>query len=283
MMEPFVSAVDVDMVRRAERAEHAAWQRMLGVVPAEVASACGLGTRCFDGISASYCSSADLPPLNMVFGLGLERSVDDALFDELVALYRDAGCTRFAMAVAPIDDAAATAALLERRGARRVTTREKLVRSTADGPHVDVPLRIAMARADDRETLERIVIESFGWKPEPASLLFAGAGGDVVHHYLAWDDDEPVAMGTLVVAGDTAWLGLGATLPAFEGRGAQSALIARRVRDAARLGATLAVVETQLGTPEHPVRSNRNLRRLGFAPAYLRPTYIWRDEEEVGA
>ena len=41
-----------------------------------------------------------------------------------------------------------------------------------------------------------------------------------------------------MLAGDTAWLGLGATLPAFEGRGAQSALIARRVRDAARLGAT---------------------------------------------
>ncbi len=71
------------------------------------------------------------------------------------------------------------------------------------------------------------------------------------------------------------YLGPAVTLESHRGRGAQSALIARRLREAAALGVDLVTVETAAETDERPVvQSYRNLRRLGFEEAYRRPNYL---------
>jgi len=49
--------------------------------------------------------------------------------------------------------------------------------------------------------------------------------------YVAYDGPVPGATGSLFAKDGSRWLATGATLPAYRGRGAQSAIIARRVND----------------------------------------------------
>jgi GNAT superfamily N-acetyltransferase len=77
----------------------------------------------------------------------------------------------------------------------------------------------------------------------------------------------------LFVHGDTAWLGLGATLPEARGRGSQSALLARRIALAGELGCSLCVTETGESVVGRPSTSHRNILRAGFREQYLRPNY----------
>lgn len=70
---------------------------------------------------------------------------------------------------------------------------------------------------------------------------------------------EAVAAGAMSVFGQVALLFSAATLPAFRGRGAQTALLAARLEAAREAGAELAVVLT---TPASP--SERNVARAGF-------------------
>ena len=97
-------------------------------------------------------------------------------------------------------------------------------------------------------------------------------------HYLAWIDGEPVAAGALfvgTVGGRTVGhLVDGVTLKAWRKRGAQSAIIRRRVSDGMKLGCELFSVETAPPLPGMPLVSFRNLCRQGFDLAYLRES--WR-------
>jgi GNAT superfamily N-acetyltransferase len=88
-------------------------------------------------------------------------------------------------------------------------------------------------------------------------------------HYLAFDGKRAVATAAMYVDGNVAWIDFASTLPECRGRGAQSALIARRVADCAESGVATMVVETAETSP-----SRRNLERLGFAAAYVRPNYL---------
>ena len=90
---------------------------------------------------------------------------------------------------------------------------------------------------------------------------------------VAYDGDRPVAGGAVYVDGDQAWLGLGATLPQARGRGAQSALLAERIRLAAAAGATTVTTETGVRQEGRPERSYRNILRAGFEEVFERPNW----------
>lgn len=81
--------------------------------------------------------------------------------------------------------------------------------------------------------------------------------------YLAYCDDELAGLATLYHKGDRAWMANAFTFESFRGRGVQSALIQRRIQDAAALG-----VGTLLTDVEFLTASYRNLQRLGFGFHY---------------
>lgn len=94
------------------------------------------------------------------------------------------------------------------------------------------------------------------------------------YHYLTWSEQEPVAAAALFVQADIGWLGITGTLPTARRRGAQSALMARRLRDGAELGCRWFVTETGQDLPERPNPSFHNMLRAGFAVAYHRPNFL---------
>ena len=92
--------------------------------------------------------------------------------------------------------------------------------------------------------------------------------------YLASDGDTPAAGAALYCRDGTAWLGVAATLPAYRGRGAQGALMARRIADAAAAGCRHIATETGEPVADEPNSSYDNMLRLGFRAIYSRANYI---------
>jgi hypothetical protein len=71
-----------------------------------------------------------------------------------------------------------------------------------------------------------------------------------------------------------AWCGFAATLSESRRRGAQTSLLARRVRDAASLGCSTVVCEAQEDLPDRPCQSFRNMVSSGFELAYYSTLHV---------
>jgi GNAT superfamily N-acetyltransferase len=86
---------------------------------------------------------------------------------------------------------------------------------------------------------------------------------------LARVDGVPAGIGGLFVSRGVGYLGPAATLPAFRGRGVQSALIADRLARAAAGGCELVAAHASFGTSSH-----HNLERAGLR--LLQTKTLWR-------
>ncbi len=82
-------------------------------------------------------------------------------------------------------------------------------------------------------------------------------------------DGQLAASAAFAVVGDVGYCFADSTLPAFRGRGLQLALIQHRLWLTAQAGAHYSVAETAAGSG-----SERNYRRAGFAPVFLRQTWV---------
>jgi GNAT superfamily N-acetyltransferase len=106
--------------------------------------------------------------------------------------------------------------------------------------------------------------EGIAW---PDYLRSAGTPG--FHHFMAFDDGRPIATAVLCVLGDLGYLGAALTAQPFRGRGAQQALIARRVEAAVLLGCRILVSETLSILKD----SLGNLQKAGFTPVFEKEVY----------
>jgi len=95
---------------------------------------------------------------------------------------------------------------------------------------------------------------------------------------MAFDGETPVATGAVYIRGQFGWIDFASTLPQYRGRGAQAALVERRIRDAAEWECRWLIVETAEEKPDHPAPSYRNMVRYGFKVAYARPNYLFKFE-----
>lgn len=95
-------------------------------------------------------------------------------------------------------------------------------------------------------------------------------------HDAALDGERIVATAAAFVHEGSVRLDSTATLPEARGRGARSALLARRIVDAGRGGCERALVETSEPRPDNVAQSHRNVTRMGFRAAYARQNFIWR-------
>jgi len=95
------------------------------------------------------------------------------------------------------------------------------------------------------------------------------AGQDGFFHFMAFDAGRPVAIGALAAFEGLGYLNSAATAEGDRKRGAQQALIAKRIEKARAVGCTALAVET-LTMLEH---SLRNLQRAGFEQVFEKEVY----------
>lgn len=226
--------------------------------------------------SATCLTCRDLEPA-LVFrravGLGVNRPASEAELDEVLSHMQGHGLS-FAVPVAPQYRPAELASWLEQRGFTRGYAWMKFHQRCDDLPQATNDLDIRVIGSDLGEEFGRIVAAGFALPSTVVPWLGALPGRANWVCVMAFSGRIPVATGALYVNGDHAWLGFGATLESHRRHGAQTALLARRLREGKARGARIAVTETGKRLPDKPSNSYRNILRAGFEEAYLRQNYL---------
>jgi GNAT superfamily N-acetyltransferase len=114
-------------------------------------------------------------------------------------------------------------------------------------------------------------------------MAAASVGRPGWHPFAVREAGAIVAIATLRTAGEVGNFFAGCTLPEARGRGAQSALIAARVRAARDAGCRVLVVETFDEPPGTHNSSYHNLLRAGFTLRYTRRNWIWNNPETASS
>lgn len=206
-------------------------------------------------------------------GLGVGRRAAEADVEEIVGRMGALG-QRYALPVGEQAQPAELPSWLERRGFTRGYAWMKFSRSCEAPPRAAHAPEVRVAGEELGAAFGRLIAQGFGLPEAIAPWIGALAGRPRWVCLLAYAGADPIAGGAVYVHGSYAWLGFGATLPSHRRQGAQSALLARRLAEAAQRGAKVAVTETGERVPDKPSVSYANILRAGFAEAYLRQNYL---------
>jgi GNAT superfamily N-acetyltransferase len=253
-----------------ESAEEEGYLDAFRAAPPALAQQHGIAHARLGGVTCTIV--ADLPRsriFNHVFGLGRSEPASDEQLDRIAEFY---GKETYFVALAQDADGD-LAARLEARGFVPDYAWTKFRRGVEPLEPVETELRVEPIGPQHARDFGRIVAAGFELPEFTGRWLAALFARPRWTCFLAFAGDEPAATGTLFVCRGVGWLSFAATLPEFRRRGAQSALLAGRIRAAAELGCSLVVGETGALEEGRSSDSYRNIVRAGFEPVYDRPNY----------
>lgn len=268
---------DLDLAARIERAEA---QLLL--------DACANVAHRLDGVLATpVCGGVAAytevgSPLNKVCGLGFTAAFDEQAFEAIELEHAGRGAA-VQVELATLADPK-VAQWLTKRGYELVGVENVLGRSltpfTASAAPSDI--RIVHSQAHEIDAWLDILVTGFATPDTQGVAAHQEFGRDVLERvirdfaqaervvrYCATIDGRPAGGGTMRMFDGIAQLCGASTLPALRRRGVQSALLDRRLADAARNGCSVAVVTTQPGS-----KSQQNVQRRGFELLYARNVLV---------
>jgi len=134
---------------------------------------------------------------------------------------------------------------------------------------------IRVVEPQDAALFGNVVEAGFEAPPAFASWFSGLVGRPKWRIYLAYEGKDPVASGAMFLDRGWAWMGIDATLPDYRRRGAQAALLSRRITDGIATGVEGFTGETDQPGMGHKASqsSYRNFLRAGFCVAYTRDNY----------
>ena len=213
---------------------------------------------------------------NRIVGLGVAEPATTTMLDDAIALLENAGCRHY---MVQLCSSAQPPTVPDWLAARRLAPGQNWVKMQRSAqPAADHPtdLRIEAADAQHADAFAAVALDAFGMPSVMGHMMGAHLGKPGWHSYLAYDGTNPVAAASLRIADGIGWLGLGCTLASHRGHGAQSALLARRLRDGIAAGCGRFIAETGEPVPNPSNPSYDNMVRAGFTPLYLRRNYVKR-------
>lgn len=218
--------------------------------------------------------AVDLMLFNRLIGCGVEQAARAGDVQASIARLRAIGVRQYAVQLSPAAEPPALREWLSNDGLAVRDRWTKVYRDAAPAAAVSTDLRVTRVESPDADVFGDVVAAGFGMPPAFRPWLAATVGRPGWRQYLAWSGDEAVAGAALFLRGDVGWLGVAATRPHARRRGAQSALMARRIEDGRALGCRWFVTETGEDTPARPNPSFHNMTRAGFQVAYHRENYM---------
>ncbi len=265
-------------VHRVAEVAWTALQRQLWQRADEFLPAMRPGVHDVGGALVSMMAKSDALELNRVLGLGTARPAKEAMIDEIITLYREAKLKRFCLFLSPGAKPATIPRWLQARGFVDIGNHIKVFRSLRDADSepraTDLTVRkIGPTQATD---FARLVCKQYGWHDKRVPWLASMVGQPNFEHYMAFDGKRGVATGALYMKEDLVTLCWGATETPARRRGAQTALIATRLRRGRELGATWASAETTEPVKGRPSISFRNLMAAGFSAQEPLPCLMWK-------
>lgn len=238
------------------------------------ATKAAFGTAIYEigGATVVVIEKMPVTEFNRVIGLGDYQPATEAMIDEIIELYGRKNLP-FGISVSPAAQPSQLTDWLLERGFKFSYNLAKVIRGTEPPPVIKTDLRIEPVTEANAADFAYASQQGFGMPEWLAPLMAESATAPDVYAYVAYAGDEPAGVGALAMTGEVGHLFNGATVPKFRRRGAQGAIMARRIEDAVKMGARWVATETGESTPEMPNSSYNNMLRTGFKLAYLRPFY----------
>jgi GNAT superfamily N-acetyltransferase len=202
---------------------------------------------------------------NRIYLCGTDGGLTAEGLARLFKLFDDAGVSRFFVWLSPGPDMNAVRDWLSGSGLSRVAhvAYPTLTRDTSQPAPVFTDLEVRQLAVEDA-TRAFEHIDGWAW---PEFHRSVGAPG--MTHFIAYDGNRPVGSAALCVFEGLGCLCMAFTAESDRRRGAQQALISKRIEKATALGCrtlvseTLSFLENSLG----------NLRKAGFEPVYDKEVY----------
>jgi GNAT superfamily N-acetyltransferase len=264
-----------EVYRRAELAEAHMMAHVEVLAPPELRASHGIALTRIAG--ATVLSMREDPTRYWSKAVGFTEPVTADLVGEIVDFYQAQGNPRATIQVPPWAMPDDWSAIVDRYHLTRGAMIVKLgARVDEVIPHT-TDLRIGEISGEDTGAWSGTALAGFGMAGVGLEPLFARFKDVPGHHmYAAWSGADLVSVAALTAYREVGYGNTAATLPAYRGRGAQSALISLRAREAAGLGCEWYVSDT--GMPDEGDNSNpsyNNMRRAGLRILYTRRNWIW--------
>jgi len=256
-----------------DRAERRFWGDIWDSVPAEVTRGHGIERRDFGPIQATVVRDlGQVGMLNLLLGAPEDPSGEH--LGAAVAWAEARGARPYVPLTSDLPGSAGAETWLRQNGFQPAYAWMKFVRDPHP-PRFPAPdgIEVVELGAPDEEPFGTIAALGFGMPAWGADLFAHLPGREGWRCYVARIGGEAQACGAMLIEDGIAELGIGATLEEARGRGCQTALLHRRIRDAAVAGCHTLLVETGERVPDRPSASYRNILKAGFEEAYLRPNW----------
>jgi GNAT superfamily N-acetyltransferase len=256
-----------------DRAERRFWRDVWDSVPAEAAAEHGIERRDFGAVQATVVRDlGEVGMLNLLLG-----AAEDPREEQLDAAARwaeERGARPYVPLTPGLPGSAAAEAWLRENGFAPAYAWMKFVRDPHP-PRFRAPedVEVIELAAADEEPFGTIAAIGFGLPAWGAELFAHLPGREGWRCYVARIGGEAQACAAMLIEDGVAEFGAAATLEEARGRGCQTALLHRRIGDAAEGGCRTLFVETGERAPDRPSASYRNILKAGFEEAYLRPNW----------
>jgi GNAT superfamily N-acetyltransferase len=256
-----------------DRAERHFWRDIWDSVPAEAAAEHGIEWQKFGPVQAIVAGDLGrVGMLNMV--LGAAEDPGSGNLDAATRWAEGRGATPYVPLTPGLPASAEAESWLRGNDFTPAYAWMKFVRDPHP-PRFRAPdgVEVVELAAPDEEPFGTIAALGFEM-PAWGSEFFAHLPGrEGWRCYVARVDGVAQGCGAMLIEDGVAEFGIGATLEEGRGRGCQTALLHRRILDAAAAGCHTFLVETGERVPDRPSASYRNILKAGFEEAYLRPNW----------
>jgi GNAT superfamily N-acetyltransferase len=255
-----------------DRVERRFWRDIWESMPHEVTSEHGIELRDFGAVQATLTRDLpQVPILNLVLGAPEASETD---LDYALAWAKEHGVSPCVPLTPGLQGSARAEAWAQKNGFEPVYAWMKFVRDPHP-PRFPAPAEVEVVEltAADEEPFGTISAVGFGMPVWAADFFAHLPGRDGWRCYVARVEGKAQACAAMVIEDGIAEFGIAATLEEARGRGCQTALLHRRITDAAAAGCHTLFVETGERVPDRPSNSYRNILKAGFEEAYLRPNW----------
>ncbi len=259
-------AAEAEFMYQYEKMASLSTQATLGIATARIGGGVALSMR---NDVTGYWSKA--------LGFGCTEPVTGQLIDQVIGFYRAEHCPGAVIQIAPASLPSDWPTICSRNNIRPDSHWIKLACSIDDfQPGKNTDLRIGSVGPEDFSRWASTALRVYGMPEEGlADMLAAGLAHPSFRPFAAWDGDEIVATANLFIHGEIGSLNTAATLPTHRNRGAQSALIAARAKEAANAGCRWLCAETGRPADGEINPSLNNLASAGLRPLYYRQNWTW--------
>jgi GNAT superfamily N-acetyltransferase len=255
-----------------DRVERRFWRDIWQSMPHEVTSEHGIELRDFGSLQVTLTRDLpQVPILNLVLGA---PEASEADLEYALAWAAEHGVSPCVPLTPELPGSGQAEAWLRERGFEHGYAWMKFVRDPHP-PRFPAPAEIEVVElaAVDEGPFGTIAAVGFGMPVWGADFFAHLPGRDGWRCYVARVKGKAQACAAMLIEDGIAEFGIAATLEDARGRGCQTALLHRRIEDAAAAGCNTLFVETGERVPDRPSGSYRNILKAGFEEAYLRPSW----------